>query len=508
MNDGHVIDGRIRATLLALAWSVFGTFTPGESAYAQGQPSPGESAAVTTPAQDPVAGAPVAGLATGSWLFASHPAGDSKIYRLNEFDGGADLIGEIGRNATSDIAFLPDGRLFGIRICCGPGRTSDLLWINPRTGVGDIVGNMGTTGVNALVAAADGTMYAASNTGEFLEIDVETGAATLVGQLGDNLASLGDLEFDDEGTLFASVAMSPDFSAPIPAELAIIDPATGEATVIGPIGFDDVFGLAFHPGVVLDIGEVEIRGPALFGLTAGLFPGTDPELIVIDRATGEGQLVATLSSEDSMSGMAANFRLAPTQGRVETVSFTEADPGNQCEPGSGAWLLCQHKAPPAHAPDIDADDTFAWDANLTANADAGEPVYAVAPGKVVSQYGETAPGGGDFNAVLVEHCLTGACDCQAMPSECWWSRYLRMDSVQVVENQQVDTATILGFVSNMGPGEGAEEHLHFAFYEGENRRQAGQGLLTSIDAVVVSVPPMFADGFESGDTSAWSSAVQ
>ncbi len=80
--------------------------------------------------------------------------------------------------------------------------------------------------------------------------------------------------------------------------------------------------------------------------------------------------------------------------------------------------------------------------------------------------------------------------------------------VQVVENQEVDTSTILGFVSNVGPGEGVEKHLHFAFYEGENRRQAGQGLLTSFDAVVVPVPPMFANGFESGDTFAWSSAVQ
>jgi len=287
-----------------------------------------------------------------------------------------------------------------------------------------------------------------------------------------------------------------------------IDPATGIATEIGPIGFDDVFGLAFHPGVVLDIGGTEIRGPTLFGLTGGFFAGIDPQLIVIDRETGAGQLVVTLSTA-RMSGMAANFRWSPTQEEIDIISFLGGDAGNQCADTPGQWTYCQHKRPPEHAPGVDGDGTFAWDANLDSNGDAGEPVYAVAPGKVVSLYGETPPGGGDSNTVLVEHCLgLGPCDCQTTPTDCWWSGYRRMENIQVTDGQLVTPSNVLGHISNIGTEGVGDEHLHFSVYEGENARQTGQGLLTSVDTVLIPVPPIFADGFESGDTTAWSSTVQ
>jgi hypothetical protein len=79
-----------------------------------------------------------------------------------------------------------------------------------------------------------------------------------------------------------------------------------------------------------------------------------------------------------------------------------------------------------------------------------------------------------------------------------------MESVRVTEGQVVSLSTVLGVVSNAGPEVG--EFLHFAVYEGENRREVGgQGLLTSVDAVLLPVPPIFLDGFETGDTSHWSS---
>ena len=497
-------------TLRTFIWALPWVAVLVSSSFAQGPPL-SSSQSFPEPRDkmsEKVTGMPEGGLAVGSWLFASRSSANSEIYRLNEFDGGSDLVGAVGRAGNGDLAFLPDGRLFGVNVCCFPGLTSRLLWINPRTGVGDHVGlSMGAQGVNALEADPNGRLYAASNFGEFLEVDVETGLATLIGPLGGDRVSLGDLAFDDEGTLFITVAVDPNFNAPVPSDLAIIDPATGIATEIGPTGFDDVFGLAFHPGVVLDIGGTEIRGPTLFGLTAGVIAGTVSQLIVIDRETGAGQLVATLST-DRMSGMAANIRWSPTQGEIDIVSFSGGDAGNQCAETPGQWTYCQHKRSPEHAPGVDGDETFAWDANLDSNGDAGEPVYAVAPGKVVSLYGETPPGGDDSNTVLVEHCLgLGPCDCQTTPTDCWWSGYRRMENIQVTDGQLVTPSNVLGHISNIGSEGVGDEHLHFSVYEGENRREEGQGLLTSVDAVLIPVPPIFSDGFESGDTSAWSSTV-
>jgi len=366
---------------------------------------------------------------------------------------------------------------------------------------------MGAIGVNALVSNLDGMLFAASSAGEFMLVDVETGAAEIIGPLGSDLGSVGDLAFDDEGVLFATLAVNPDFRFPVPSLLATIDPTTGIATEVGPIGFNDIFGLAFHPGDIVAVDGTVIRGPILIGVSGHPHPANDRELVAIDRQTGAGQSVALLSTSDSVSGLADNFRLAPTPGDPRTVSFSHSDAGNQCDDADGVWTYCQHKAPPAHAPGADVDDTFAWDANLTANADQGRRVYASAPGRVVSIYGEVPPGGGSFNEVLIEHCLTlDPCDCQTTPSDCWWSRYLHMDNIQVSEGRLVTTSSVLGVVSGVGSDEG--DQLHFAVYYGENARLAGQGLLSSVDAVLVASPGLFSDGFESGSTSAWSSTVQ
>ena len=447
---------------------------------------------------------PEVGSVPVSWLYASHSVSNSKLALVDEFDGTVETVGEIGLNGIVDIAFLPDGRLFGVR---ARFLAADLVWINPRTAESEIVGDMGAIGVNALVSNHDGMLFAASSAGEFMLVDVETGAAEIIGPLGSDLGSVGDLAFDDEGVLYATLAVNPDFRFPVPSLLATIDPVTGIATEVGPIGFNDIFGLAFHPGDIVAVDGTVIRGPILLGVSGHPHPANDRELIAIDRQTGVGQSVTLLSTADSVSGLADNFRLSPTPGDLRTISFFAGDAGNQCVDQDGAWTYCQHKAPPAHAPSVDADDTFAWDANLTANADQGKSVYASAPGRVVSRYGEVPPGGGSFNEVLIEHCLTNdPCDCQTTPSDCWWSRYLHMDDIQVSAGQLVTPDSVLGIVSDVGSDEG--DRLHFAVYYGENTRQAGQGLLSSVDAVVVALPDLFSDGFESGNASAWSSTVQ
>lgn len=133
-----------------------------------------------------------------------------------------------------------------------------------------------------------------------------------------------------------------------------------------------------------------------------------------------------------------------------------------------------------------ATDTYAWDINKNLagkpDADKGEPVYAIAPGKVALHYGQVADhrivdtdfirlctdpsqfydsGGnlpsGDFGQVLIEH-----------DNGKWYSGYVHLTDIKVKNGQtDISTGTLLGYISNKGVP-GGNNHLHFAIYTGEN----------------------------------------
>jgi len=442
------------------------------------------------------------GVASQSFLFGVDLGSDdssSTLFRIDSAQGDLVVVAELGIPNFGDIDFLPDGRLFGVRTD-GPG---ELITINPRNGATSAVGPVGFTGIVALVAESSDSLLAATWDGELVRIDPLTGSGSLIGTFGSGLISAGDLAFDDNGTLFGTACVGSCIPNP-GGRLVEIDIATGVATQIGPIGFDHIYGLAFHAGTVFNVGGVPVRGPTLFAVSDGEAAKV-PSLISIDRRTGAGQLISVLLTTDGMSGLAANSRVAPTRGLVEMSTFATSNPSNDCQTVPLLWNFCQPKAPP-YVPGLDVDDTFAWEINLAASVDMDKPAYAIANGTVVSFYGEVPPGGGTDNAVLIEHCYstTFTCDCQASPTDCWWSRYLHMEGIQVVENQQVTAGTLLGFLSDVDdPG---FDPLHFGVYEGENRRAGSQGLLQSVDTVMVP-DVIFADRFESGDTSAWAFTV-
>jgi hypothetical protein len=150
-----------------------------------------------------------------------------------------------------------------------------------------------------------------------------------------------------------------------------------------------------------------------------------------------------------------------------------------CDDAPGLWTFCQHQTG-KHRPGEGihrSDDTYAWDANLSGYEDRGREVFAVAPGRVVRYAGITPPGG-SYGAVLVEHSPPGV-SCDVQPTKCWWSGYLHMRSIQVVEGP-VRAGQILGFISNVSP-DSISDHLHFVFYVGANR----PGELRSFDAEFV-----------------------
>lgn len=198
------------------------------------------------------------GIATGEF-FASDSFGN--LYKVNTVTGAATFIGNMG-TAMTDIAFSPYGDLFGVTF-------THLYRIEPNTAAITLIGSLGVSDSNALAFDINGTLYMATRGSTLLRtVNTTTGATTVVGDMG--VSSSGDLAFDgSSGNLFLSV---PSLTS-LTDDLYRVNPSMAVSTMVGHIGFEDVFGIDFSGGT-------------LFGLTNG------GELITIDTTSGAGTLVA------------------------------------------------------------------------------------------------------------------------------------------------------------------------------------------------------------------------
>jgi hypothetical protein len=142
--------------------------------------------------------------------------------------------------------------------------------------------------------------------------------------------------------------------------------------------------------------------------------------------------------------------LAPVKGPLEANCVWPSDPT--------VWAFCKHRRRSSRGVAA-ADDTRAWDVNLPRYADAGKPVYPMAPGRVVRYGGDLEPGSGPMAGVLIEHKTPGGA--------LWWTGYLHMrrDSIRVKLGQLVDVSTQLGVIGKTGA---SNNHLHVAVYDGKN----------------------------------------
>ncbi len=186
------------------------------------------------------------------------------LYQYDINQGTTTYIGRTGPGMT-DIA-MASNRLYGITF-------SAFYSIDVNTGHSSLIRNVGWLGLNALVGSPDGSnLYTASYSGQFGQLS-DTGQYSLIGSLGSYegraLRSSGDMAFGADGTLYATVNNGRgDY-------LATIDVDTGQATVLGDIGYSAVYGLVFLDGT-------------LYGTTA------DQNLIEINQTTGQGTHVTRI----------------------------------------------------------------------------------------------------------------------------------------------------------------------------------------------------------------------
>jgi hypothetical protein len=169
-------------------------------------------------------------------------------------NGAVTIIGNMGFVMT-DIAFDPSGKLFGLTF-------NSLFSINPATAAATFIGNHGINGGNALVFAADGTLYAAgANVTSLFTINPLTGASTNLGNMG--FASGGDLAFNSGHFFLASTGN----------QLIDIDLGNLSNTDdVGSFGVAGVFGLATGDDNVL----YAVAGTTVFTVNIATGAATNP----------------------------------------------------------------------------------------------------------------------------------------------------------------------------------------------------------------------------------------
>lgn len=196
---------------------------------------------------------------------------------------GAQVTERIGNDerevSFQDLETHPDGRLFAItRQQLYEYRAG--LWAKTTQELGaDGIGD-----ANGFAIDRDGTGFVTAED-RLYTVNMDTGAATLVGEMGQGVYSSGDCVVNKGNTLFMTSKTQGE-----PDRLVAINRLTAEVTLLErDTGFDKIFALTAAWGI-------------LFGLTG------DGELIQLDERTGEGSLITTFIDESFFGSASAPAR--------------------------------------------------------------------------------------------------------------------------------------------------------------------------------------------------------
>ena len=159
---------------------------------------------------------------------------DYGLYSINLEDCSIDFIIDVDFNQVYDIAFHPNGSLYGI------GRNGDLLEIDILTGTVTTVHVFPTlnnqTRFNALVISSDGIIYTADEDGEFYSFDLNTNTETYLGNIG--FGSSGDITYF-QGNLYLGAANQR-------IVLIDLDNPSNSTILIDDLVNSNIFGLTSH----------------------------------------------------------------------------------------------------------------------------------------------------------------------------------------------------------------------------------------------------------------------
>ncbi|MGA2242413.1 MAG: hypothetical protein ABSH11_10315 [Verrucomicrobiota bacterium] len=140
---------------------------------------------------------------------------------VNLMNGDFTEIADLGGTMYNDIAYAPDGTLFGIANC------SSLVTFNPTNGAVTTVASLDVPGLESIAYAPDGTLFGAAQSGLYT-IDPTTGASTFIGSFGNpyNLNLAQNIRFDSDGNLYLSNTADN-------TDIYQVNTNTGSATFVG-----------------------------------------------------------------------------------------------------------------------------------------------------------------------------------------------------------------------------------------------------------------------------------
>ena len=197
------------------------------------------------------------------------------LYRIDPATGTATTVGSVGF-AITGLAFAPDGRLFGSEATQSGNRgTARLIEIDLDTGEGSVVGELFDGAINHN-STADLTFVGSRLLGwtesgdDPIEIDVTDGSVTVIGNSGISSAGSG-LATDATGQVWFAPGR-------VNGSLYTLDPTTGVGTeVVGLSGgtYDNINSMSFLNGTLYAV-ETQDTGST----------ASAQHLVTIDTTTG------------------------------------------------------------------------------------------------------------------------------------------------------------------------------------------------------------------------------
>ena len=127
--------------------------------------------------------------------------GNNRFGTINLMNGNFTEIASLGSTIYNDIAYAPDGSLYGLA-----NNGASLVTFDPTSGAVNTVASLNLPGVESIAfRPSDGTLFGATGSG-LCTIDPLTGLATYLGDYGSpyglNLAQ--NIRFDSDGNLYLS----------------------------------------------------------------------------------------------------------------------------------------------------------------------------------------------------------------------------------------------------------------------------------------------------------------
>ncbi|MGO8680160.1 MAG: DUF6923 family protein [Limisphaerales bacterium] len=127
--------------------------------------------------------------------------GDNGFGIINLMNGDFTEISDLGSTLYNDIAYAPDGTLYGLA-----NNGASLVTFDPTSGAVTPVASMDVPGLESIAFdPSDGVLFGAAQNGLYT-IDPTTGASTFIGSFGDpyNLNLAQNIRFDSDGNLYLS----------------------------------------------------------------------------------------------------------------------------------------------------------------------------------------------------------------------------------------------------------------------------------------------------------------